>query len=139
MVYPTSTRDEAQFPSIGSRANLHSTSCMTSGYTCSGHLQNFPETLVSSLEEHQFQHRKSRKGLCIPNCLEMRADSLVGLKRYANFAQAPQEEASLSNSYVRGTVSLLSQVEWTTRCPDSKGGLISLQCLEYRLIFHLTR
>ena len=61
------------------------------------------------------------------------------LKRYANFPQAPQEEASLSNKYVGGTLSLLSQVEWTQRCPISKEGQISLQWLEYWLAFHLTR
>ena len=39
--------------------------------------------------------------------------------------------------YVRGTLSLLPQVEWTLRCPDSKVGRISLQWLEWRLVFHL--
>ena len=42
--------------------------------------------------------------------------------RYANFPQAPQEEALLSNRYVRGTLSFLRQVEWTPRCADSKEG-----------------
>ena len=36
------------------------------------------------------------------------------LKRLANFPQAPQEEPSLSNRYVRGTLCFLSQVECTT-------------------------
>ena len=36
------------------------------------------------------------------------------------------------------TLCFLSQVEWTVRGPDSKEGLISLQCLKFRLIFHLT-
>ena len=31
-------------------------------------------------------------------------------------------EFSLSNRYVRGTLSFLSQVEWTARDPDSKEG-----------------
>ena len=36
----------------------------------------------------------------------------------ANFQQAPQEEPSLSNRYVRGTLSFLPQVEWIPRFPD---------------------
>ena len=40
------------------------------------------------------------------------------LKRLANFPQAPQEKPSLSNRYVRGTLSLLPQVEWVSRCLD---------------------
>ena len=46
-------------------------------------------------------------------------------------------EFSLSNSYVRGTLCFLSQVEWTAREPDSKEGRISLQLLKFRLVFHL--
>ena len=61
------------------------------------------------------------------------------LKRLANFPQAPQEETSLSNIYVRGTQSLLPHVDWILRCCDSKEGRISLQWLECRLAFHLTR
>ena len=44
------------------------------------------------------------------------------LKRWATYPQAPQEESSLSNRYVRGSLCFLSQVEWTPRCPDSKEG-----------------
>ena len=44
---------------------------------------------------------------------------------------------SLSNRYVRVTLCILSQVEWTARDPDSKEGWISLQWLEFRLVFHL--
>ena len=61
------------------------------------------------------------------------------LKIWANFPPAPQVEFSLSNRYVRGTLCFLSQVEWTARDPDSKEGQISLQCLKFRLVFHLTR
>ena len=61
------------------------------------------------------------------------------MKSYANFSQALQEEPSLRNRYVRGTLCFLPQVEWTTRCPDSKQGRVSLQWLKCRLIFHLTR
>ena len=61
------------------------------------------------------------------------------MKRWATFPQAPQEEFSLSNRCVRGTLCFLSQVEWTPRGLDSKEGRISLQSLKFRLIFHLTR
>ena len=60
-------------------------------------------------------------------------------KRCASFPQASQEEFSLSSRDVRGTVSFLSEVEWTPRGPDSKEGPISLQWLKFRLVFLLTR
>ena len=46
---------------------------------------------------------------------------------------------SLPSAIVRGTLSLLPQVEWIPRCPDSKEGQIFLQWLECRLLFHRTR
>ena len=61
------------------------------------------------------------------------------LNRFDEFPQAPQEEPSLSNRYVTGTLSLLPQVEWIPRCPDSKECWISLQWLKCRFVFHLTR
>ena len=60
------------------------------------------------------------------------------LKRKATFPQAPQEEPSLSNRYVRGTLNLLPHVQWIPRFPDSKESRISLQWLECRHVFHLT-
>ena len=47
-------------------------------------------------------------------------------------------EFSLTNRYVRGTLSFLSQVEWTPRDPDSKEGRTSLLWLKFRHVFHLT-
>ena len=111
---------------------------MTSGLTSFRTLQRFPETPVSSVEEHQFQHSYLRKALYTTFSLQMRADSLASTEEVCQ-PQEPQEEASLSNRYVRGTLSLLPQVEWTSRCPDLKEGRISLQQLECRLVFHLTR
>ena len=58
--------------------------------------------------------------LVTPTQLEMRADSLASTQLEYRLPQAPQEEASLSCSIVRGTLNLLPQVEWTPRCPDSK-------------------
>ena len=60
------------------------------------------------------------------------------LKSQATFKQAPQEEPSLSNRYVRGILNLLPRVQWILRFPDSKESRISLQWLECRLVFHLT-
>ena len=61
------------------------------------------------------------------------------LKRKATFSKAPQEEPSLSNRYVRGTLNLLPHVHGIQRFPDSQESRISLQWLECRLIFLLTR
>ena len=60
------------------------------------------------------------------------------LKREANFPQAPQEETSISNRYVRGTLNLLRHVQWIPRFPESKESRISLQWLECTLVFLLT-
>ena len=137
-MYPKSTRDDARFPFIGSRAIPRSI-LYTTGFTSFRQLQRFPETPVSSLEEHQFQQSHSMKAPCTTYHLEMRADSLASTEEQANFPQAPQEDASFSNRYVRGILSLLPQVEWTLRCPDSKEDWISVQWLECRLVFHLPR
>ena len=69
----------------------------------------------------------------------MRAVTLASTEEVSQLSKKLQQEASLSNRYVRKTLGLLPQVEWTPRCPDSKEAQISLQWLEYRLIFHLTR
>ena len=45
--------------------------------------------------------------------------SLSSTEEEANFPQAPQEEPSLRNRYVRGTLCFLPQVEWTPISPDS--------------------
>ena len=60
------------------------------------------------------------------------------LKKLVTFPQAPQEEPSLSNRYVRGTLNLLPHVQWIPRFPESKESRISLQWLECRLVFLLT-
>ena len=44
--------------------------------------------------------------------------SRILLKRKATFPQAPQEEPSLSNQFVRGTLNLLPHVQWIPRFPD---------------------
>ena len=61
------------------------------------------------------------------------------LKREATFPQAPLEEPSPSNRYVRVTQNLLPHVQWIPRFPDLKESQISMQWLECRLVFPLTR
>ena len=56
-------------------------------------------------------------------------DYLSSTEDVSQISQAPQEEPSLRNRYVRGTLCFLPQVEWTARCPDSKEGRVSLQSL----------
>ena len=61
------------------------------------------------------------------------------LNREATFPQAPQEEPSLSNWYVRGTLNLLPHVQCIPSFRVLKESRISLQWLECRFVFHLTR
>ncbi|CAM9155736.1 unnamed protein product, partial [Rangifer tarandus platyrhynchus] len=103
---PKSTRDEARFPCIDSRAIPRSPFNTTGGSTYFRQLQRCPENTAPSLEEHQLQHSNSRNAPSTPNRLEMRADPLARLKTYANFPEAPQEEASLSNRQLQ-------------RCPEN--------------------
>ena len=53
-------------------------------------------------------------------CIVLRTELIprILLNRLANFPQVPQEEHSLSNRYVRGTLSFLPQWEWIPRSPD---------------------
>ena len=67
-----------------------------------------------------------------------RADSQDSIKEVGHIPTTPQEEPSLSNRYVRGTLNLLLHVRWIPRFPESKESRISLQLLECRLVFFLT-
>ena len=53
-----------------------------------------------------------------PYRLEMRADSLSLNEKVRHLSQAPQDEFSLRNMYVRGTLCFMLQAKWTPRCPD---------------------
>ena len=55
---------------------------------------------------------------------------MILLKQQGTFPQAAQEEPSLSNQYVRGTLNLLPHVQWTPRLPGLKESRIPLQWLE---------
>ena len=67
-----------------------------------------------------------------------RADSQDSFKEVGHIPTTPQEEPSLSNGYVRGTLNLLCHVQWIPTFPESKESQISLQWLECRLVFLLT-
>ena len=67
-----------------------------------------------------------------------RADSQDSIKEVGHIPKTPQEEPSLRNRYVRGTLNLLRHVQWIPRFPESKESRISLQWLECRLVFPLT-
>ena len=67
-----------------------------------------------------------------------RADSKDSIKKVGHIPTTPQEEPSLSNRYVRGTLNLLRHVQWIPRFPESNEIRISLQWLECRLVFLLT-
>ena len=67
-----------------------------------------------------------------------RADSQDSIKEVGHIPTTPQEEASLSNWYVRGTLNLLRHVQWIPKFPESLDSRISLQWLECRLVFLLT-
>ena len=67
-----------------------------------------------------------------------RVDSQDSIKEVGHILTTPQEEPSLSNRYVRGTLNFLCHVQWIPRFPESKESRISLQWLECRLVFLLT-
>ena len=67
-----------------------------------------------------------------------RTDSQDSIKVVGHIPTTPQEEPSLSNRYVRGTLNLLRHVQWIPRFSESKEIRISLQWLECRLVFLLT-
>ena len=67
-----------------------------------------------------------------------RADSQDSIKEVGHIPTTPQEEPSLSNRYVRGSLNLLRHVQWIPRFPELKESLISKQWFECRLVFLLT-
>ena len=68
---PKSSRDEAHFPHMGSIAILCSTSYKASHLTSFRKLQRFPETPISSLEEHQ-SHTATQGMLRAPHIISRR-------------------------------------------------------------------
>ena len=96
-VYPNSTRDEAAFSCIGSRAIVHSPANMTSGLRSFRHLQKFPKNPVKCPEEPQIQHSNSRKA----------PSSTKPLRKIAYYLIFTQQECQLSTSTARGSFSQL--------------------------------
>ena len=79
----------------------------------------------------------SRGKLHALHIVSRRTDSQDSIKEVGHIPTTPQEEPSLSNRYVRGTLNLLRHVQWIPRFPKSKESRISLQWLECRLVFLL--
>ena len=138
-VYPKSTRDEADFPFIGSIAIPCSTEYSTSGFTSFRKLQRISETLASSLYEYSFQHSSSNKVPCTTYRLTMRADSLSLTEEVSQFSTStssgvfPQQKVG-----ERDSVLSVSSGMYRER-PDAKEGRTSRQWLKLRLVFHVTR
>ena len=80
----------------------------------------------------------TRGNLHALHIVSSRADSQDSIKEVGHIPTTPQEEPSLSNWYVRGTLNLLRHVQWIPKFPESKDSRISLQWLECRLVFLLT-
>ena len=100
-VYPNSTRDEAEFSCIVSRAIVHSPANMTSLLRSFRQLQKFPKYLVKCREEPQIQHSNSRKAPCTPK----------PLGKIADYQTSTKQECYLSTSTSRGSFSQLSVCE----------------------------
>ena len=80
----------------------------------------------------------TRVNLHALHIVSRRPDSQDSIKELGHIPTTPQEEPSLSNRYVRGTLNLLSHVQWIPRFPELKESRISLQWIECRLVFLLT-
>ena len=72
------------------------------------------------------------------NIASRNSDSQDSIKQVGHIPTTPQEEPSVSNQYLRGTLNLLRNVQWIPRFPEPKESRISLQWLECRLVFLLT-
>ena len=138
-VYTKSTRDEAHFPFIGSIAISCSTEYSTSCLNSLRKLQRFSETPASNLYEYSFQHSSVKKVPCTTYRLKMRADSLSLTEEVSQFS-TNTSSGVFPQQYVgeRDSVFSVSSGMYRER-PDSKEGRISLQCLKFRLVFHVTR
>ena len=80
-VYPKSNGDEARFRCIGSITTPRSTSYRTSSLIPFRNLERFPETTVSSIEDHQLHESRLRNVPCTPYHLRMRMIPNLRLKR----------------------------------------------------------
>ena len=128
-LYPKSTQVEAPFPFIESIA----ISIPHHTQQVAWHpLQQSRDSLWHPSQEYRNINFSKAKGW------KIRAPHIVWrgvlilclrMKRSAIFPQARQEEFSLRNMHVRGTMCFMPQAKWTPRCSGSKEGQISLQRL----------
>ena len=110
--------DLAQIPCIGSRTIPCSPSYTTSGLLPLGNYQNSLRDTSSVYRNTNFS-TGTRGKIHAPHIVSKRElIPRILLNSKANFKQAPQEEPSFSNRYVRGTLSFLPQVERIPRFPD---------------------
>ena len=118
LVYPKSTQDEAHFPFIEFIAISYSTSYTTSGLTS---LQQSRDSRRHPSQVYRNINFRNATGWNIWGRHIVWTWELIPclrLKRLSIFPQAPQEEFSLRNMYVRGTLCFMLQAKWTPRCPD---------------------
>ena len=138
-VYNKSTRHEAHFPFIGSIAISCSTEYSTSGLNSLRKLQRFSETPASNLYEYSFQHSSVKKVPCTTYRLKMRVDSRSLTEEVSQFSTSTSSGV-FPQQYVGERDSVFSVSSGMSReRPDSNEGRISLQCLKFRLVFHVTR
>ena len=139
LVYRKSIQDEAHFPFIGSIPIPCSTEYSTSGLTSLRKLQRFSETPPSRLYEYSFQHSSAKKVPCNTYRLKMRADSLSLTEGVSQFSTSTSSGV-FPQQYVGDRDSVISVSSGMYReKTDSKEGWISLQCLKFRFVFHVTR
>ena len=109
------------------------------GLTSLRELQRFSEIPASSLYEYSFQHSSSKKVPCTTYRLKMRADSLSLTEEVSQFSRGTSG-GLFPQQYVGERDSVLSvSIGMYRERPEPKEGRISLQCLRFRLVFHVTR
>ena len=70
---------------------------------------------------------RTRGKLHALHIVSWRADSQDSIREVGHIPTTPQEEPSVNNRYVRGTLNLLHNIKWMPRFPESKESRISLQ------------
>ena len=138
-VYPKSIQDEAHFAFIGSIAIPFSTEYSTRGLTSLRKLQRFSETPASSLYEYSFQHNSANKVPCTTYRLKMRADSLSLSEEVSQVSTSTSCGVFHQQKLGERDCVLSISSGMYREMPDSKEGRISLQWLQFRLLFHVTR
>ena len=121
------------------QSNARLQSYRRNGLASFGQLQRFTETPVSSLREHEFQHRNSSNAPCIPYCLKKRADSQDSIKEVAHLPTSTSKGAFPQLSVCERDPEFVASRTVDSESPWLEKSRILLQWLECRLLFHLTR